>query len=170
MANTAAGVAIALTTSRDEDPGQHGFGLQTAGWGIINTGIAAAGLAFSGRGDTPETASEALAAESRWGQILVLNEGLNLGYMMVGSALVVVSERGLNRGEEVKGHAWAVVVQGLGLFILDGVAWLGHRERMAEFGELLDRAEVAVSPAPGGRLMWGVHVPFGPRGGGRPRR
>lgn len=134
LANTAAGVAVALSTSRDEDPGAHGFGVQTAGWGIINTGIAAAGLAFSGRGDPPETASEALDAESRWGQILALNEGLNVGYMMVGGALVVASGRGLERGDEVRGHAWAVVLQGLGLFVLDGVAWLAHRERMGGFG------------------------------------
>lgn len=75
LANAVAGAAVALSTSRDGEPGVHGFGLQTAGWGIINTGIAAAGLAFSGRGDPPGTAAEALAAESRWGQILVLNEG-----------------------------------------------------------------------------------------------
>lgn len=170
LANTAAGVAVALSTSRDEDPGRHGFGLQTAGWGIINTGIAAAGLAFSGRGEPPGTPAEALAAESRWGQILVLNEGLNVGYMMVGGALIVASERGLNRGEEVRGHAWAVVVQGLGLFVLDGVAWLGHRERMQGFGELLDRAEVAAVPVKGGGVLWGVRLPFGPRGEERPGR
>lgn len=165
LANAAAGAAVALSTPRDEDPGRHGFGVQTAGWGIINLGIAAAGLAFSGRGDPPETRAQALAAESRWGQILVLNEGLNVGYMMAGGALVVASGRGLERGDEVRGHAWAVVLQGLGLFVLDGVAWWGHRERMGEFGDLLDRADVAVAPLPGGRVLWGIRIPFRGRGG-----
>ncbi len=170
LTNAAAGAALALSTSRDEDPGSWSFGVQTAGWGIINTGIAAAGLAFSGRGDPPETAGDALAAESRWGQILVLNQGLNAGYMMVGGALVVASGRGLERGDEVRGHAWAVVLQGLGLFVLDGVAWLGHRERMGEFGELLDQADMAVAPLPGGRVLWGMRIPFRGRGGDRGER
>ena len=170
LANAAAGTAMALSNSRDQEPGSWGFGVQTAGWGIINTGIAAAVLAFSGRGDPPETSGEALAAESRWGQILVLNQGLNVGYMMAGGALVVASGRGLERGDEVRGHAWAVVLQGLGLFVLDGVAWLGHRERMGEFGELLDQAEMAAAPLPGGRVFWGMRIPFRGRGGDRGER
>jgi hypothetical protein len=143
VSNALAGAALALSTGRDEDPFRHGLGVQTAGWGLVNTGIAAAGLAFGGRGEPPETAGRALAAESRWGQILVVNLGLNAGYMMAGGALLWAGgQEGVSRGEELRGHAAAVIVQGLGLFVLDGVAWLGHRERMQGFAELLDGAEI----------------------------
>ncbi|TVR56206.1 MAG: hypothetical protein EA421_04315 [Gemmatimonadales bacterium] len=149
MANAAAGTAMALAVDRGERPTVHAFGIQTAGWGVVNTGIAAAGLLFGGRGDPPSTPGEALRSESHWGQILVLNQGLNVGYAMTGVGLWVASGRGLRNGDEVRGHAQAVIVQGLGLFVLDGVAWLGHRERMRTLREWFDRAEAAVSPEGG---------------------
>jgi hypothetical protein len=149
LANAAAGTAIALAVDRGERPTLHAFGVQTAGWGAVNTGIAAAGLLFGGRSDPPDTPGEALRAESRWGQILVLNQGLNVGYAMTGAGLWVASGRGLRRGDEVRGHAQAVIIQGLGLFVLDGVAWLGHRERMRSFQEWLDRVEATALPGGG---------------------
>ncbi len=149
LANAAAGTAMALAADRGERPTLHAFGVQTAGWGVVNTGIAAAGLLFGGRGDPPSTPGEALRDESRWGQILVLNQGLNVGYAMTGAGLWVASGRGLRNGDEGRGHAQAVIVQGLGLFVLDGVAWLGHRERMRTLREWFDGAEAAVSPGGG---------------------
>lgn len=149
LANAAAGTAMALAVDRVERPTLHAFGVQTAGWGVVNTGIAAAGLFFGGRSDPPSTPGEALRDESRWGQILVLNQGLNVGYAMTGAGLWVASGRGLRNGDEVRGHAQAVIVQGLGLFVLDGVAWLGHRERMSTLREWFDRAEAAVHPGGG---------------------
>lgn len=156
-ANVAAGTALALSTDREERPTLHAFGLQSAGWGLINTGIAAAGLTLGGRGDPPSTPGEALGAEARWGQILVVNQGLNAGYMMVGAALWAASGHGLRRGDEVKGHAQAVILQGMGLFVLDGVAWLGHRERMGAFRRWLDGAEVTL--VPGAAITLRVPVP-----------
>lgn len=165
LANVTAGSALALSTDRGEEPGRHGFGVQTAGWGLVNTGIALAGLAFGGRGEPPESEGEALAAESRWGQILVLNLGLNAGYVMAGGALVWASGRDMDRADEIRGHASAVMVQGLGLFVLDGIAWLGHRQRMEGFAELLDGATVSTYRTRGeleaeGQHGVAVRIPF----------
>ena len=139
LGNLAAGSVLALTTDRDHDPTRHGFGVQIAGWGLVNTGLAGAGLAFGGRGDPPDSLGAALRAESRWGQILVVNVGLNAGYMMAGGALLWAGSRGLDRGDELRGHASAVILQGLGLLVLDGIAWLGHRDRMDQLAEATDR-------------------------------
>ncbi len=156
LANAAGGLALALASDRDTDPVRHGFAVQSAGWGLVNTGIAAAGLTFGGRGDGPGTPGEALAAESRWGQILVLNLGLNAGYMMAGGALAWAGGRGIDRGDELRGHGMAVIVQGLGLLVLDGVAWLGHRDRVRAFAELMDAAlegaELSAGPSEDGGL------------------
>lgn len=159
--NTVAGMALVLSARRDEDPFRHGLGVQTAGWGLVNTGIAAVGLGFGRRGEPPGTAGRALAGESRWGQILVVNLGLNVGYMMAGGALLWAGgQEGVSRGEELRGHAAAVIVQGLGLFVLDGVAWLGHRERMRGFAELLDGSEVGAWSGPDGGAGVDLRMPW----------
>ena len=161
VSNAVVGTALALSTGREEDPFRHGLGVQTAGWGLVNTGIAAVGLGFGGRGEPPGTMGRALAAESRWGQILVVNLGLNAGYMMAGGALLWAGGQGVSRGEELRGHAAAVILQGIGLFVLDGVAWLGHRERMQGFADLLDGTEVGAwsGPEGGAGAVFRIPVP-----------
>ncbi len=149
-ANLVAGGALALASDREEAPVRHGFGVQSAGWGAINLAIAAAGLTFGGRGDPPESPGEALAAESRWGQILVLNLGLNAGYAMAGGALSWAAANGASGGDALQGHARAVILQGAGLFALDALAWVGHRERMGAFSRLLEGAHLRLGPGGGG--------------------
>lgn len=149
-ANLVAGGALALASGREEAPVRHGFGVQSAGWGAINLAIAAAGLTFGGRGDPPESPGEALAAESRWGQILVLNLGLNAGYAMGGGALSWAAANGASGGDALQGHARAVILQGAGLFALDALAWVGHRERMGAFSRLIEGAHLRLGPGGGG--------------------
>jgi hypothetical protein len=168
VSSAVVGTALALSSGgRDDDPFLHGLGVQTAGWGLVNTAIAAGGLAFGGRGDPPETPGEALAAESRWGQILVVNLGLNAGYMMAGGALVWAGGQGIDRGDELRGHATAVIAQGFGLLVLDGLAWLGHRGRMQGFADLLDGTRAGVWPDGNGGFGLAFRVP-GPRLGPAP--
>jgi hypothetical protein len=150
LANVVAGGTLALSSDRRRTPARHGFGVQSAGWGLVNTAIAAGGLAFGGRGEPPETPGDALAAESRWGQVLVLNLGLNVGYAMAGGALAWAGANGSSGGDALRGHGQAVVVQGAGLFVLDALAWAGHRERMRGFSRRLDGVTVGIGPGAGG--------------------
>ncbi len=156
LASMVGGTALALGQAREDRPTRHGFGVQTAAWGGINTAIAAGGLLLGGRGEAPHTLSEAVGREERWNRILLVNVGLNAGYMMTGTALVMASHRGLERGEEVRGHATAVILQGLGLLVLDGLAWWESRDRLLGTRSLLDRVEWG--GLPGGGV--GVSIPL----------
>lgn len=146
--NAAGGLALVLGTRRAERPARFGFGVQAGLWGAINIGIAAPGLL--GGADTPGRATwaEALAAERGLHDLLLLNMGLNVAYAGVGAALVVAGYRGVQSARAWRGHGTALIVQGAGLLVLDGVALLASRARLAG---LLDVAgDVSARAVPGG--------------------
>lgn len=143
--NLIAGAALFGASSREEHPTRRAFGLQTAGWGAVNLGIVGWAL-LAGAPEPATTLSGALAAEDRWAHILLVNLGLNVGYMAVGTALAVAAGRGLDSGPTVKGHGAAVILQGAGLMVLDGLAWAASSGRMGALRglvEALEGAEVA---------------------------
>jgi len=144
-ANVALGVGLLASGSRETTPGRFGYGVQSAAWGAINLGIVGVSL-LGGETELPTTLSGAIAAERGWSDVLLLNLGLNVGYMGVGTALAVAAGRGLGRADEVRGHAWGVIVQGAGLFLLDGIAWMASRGRMDALVELVSATEVALVP------------------------
>lgn len=144
-ANVALGVGLLAGGSRDRTPRRFGFGVQAAAWGAINLGIVGFSL-LSGDPAPPATLAEALAAENAWSDLLLVNLGLNVGYMGVGTALAIAAGRGLSRPDEVRGHAYGVIVQGAGLFVLDGVAWLASRTRMDALIEMTAATEIGVVP------------------------
>lgn len=127
-ANAALGLALLLGVRRAERPGRHAFGVQTLAWGAINTGIAAVGWWML---ESPDTTSAltALRAENTYYDVLLVNMGLNVGYMGVGAALWAAGRHGVRSAAAWKGHGRAVVLQGLGLFVLDGIALLASQSR-----------------------------------------
>lgn len=144
-ANVAAGTALLLASDAD---GRRAFGVQSTAWGVINVGIAAVGLATGGEAPAGGLA-DALAAEGRLGDILWINMGLNAGYVAVGTTLYAVGARaGVDRPEVWRGHGAAVIVQGLGLLALDGIALVGSLDRSGRLLELV--GALAVVPVPGG--------------------
>lgn len=144
-ANVALGVGLLASGSRDVTPRRFGFGVQSAAWGAINLGIVGFAL-LSGDPEPPTTLSAALAAENGWSDVLLVNLGLNVGYMGVGTALAIAAGRGLSRPDEVRGHAYGVIVQGAGLFLLDGVAWLSSRARLDTLVEMASATEIGLVP------------------------
>lgn len=158
--NLLAGAGIAGPADPAVAPFRRGFGLQTAAWGAINTGIAVVGLrsgsgpdpmeAARGGGEGPGLAA-ALEAEEAWARILLLNLGLNAGYVLVGTALAIAAGHGLRSPDAVRGHALAVVTQGAGLLVLDGVAWIASERRLEALRALVAALEAGgVGPLPGG--------------------
>ena len=152
-----AGLALA---GKDGHATRHGFGVQTAAWGAINVGIATWGLL-----NAPEVAvgpAAAWAAEDRWSHILLVNLGLNVGYMMVGGALHLASSRGLRSGDAVRGHADAVVLQGVALLVLDGLAWSASTARLGELRDLvLEGARVSMSAFDPAAIEVAIRIPWG---------
>ena len=142
-ANAATGAALFLLSDPDARPGRRAFGMQSAAWGAVNVGIAVVGLA-SGPGDPATGWAAALGAENGYADILLVNLGLNVGYAAVGATLLAISGRGVSRPDAWRGHGSALVVQGLGLLVLDGIAYLGTRTRLDALVDL--QASLAVRP------------------------
>ena len=60
---------------------------------------------------------------------------------------VTAAGHGIAHTDAVRGHGLGVVVQGLGLLVLDGVAYAGSRGRMEALQGIADR--VSAGPSPG---------------------
>ena len=89
-ANLIMGLGLLAGTTMERQPGWRGFGIQATAWGAINLGIVA--WAFGSGMDSPAAdLASALAAEDAWGNILLVNLGLNVGYVLVGGALAIAS-------------------------------------------------------------------------------
>lgn len=144
-ANVALGIGLLAGANRDRTPTRFGFGVQSAAWGAINLGIVGASM-LSGDPEAATSLSAALSEENGWSDVLLVNLGLNVGYMGVGTALAIAAGRGLSRPDEVRGHAYGVIAQGAGLFILDGVAWLASRGRLDALVEMASGTRVGVVP------------------------
>lgn len=89
------------------------FGQQSATWGAINLAIAGFGFWRSRRSPVELP---------RLRTILLINAGLDVGYMAVG-ALMIGSVRGRKDPHAVarRGHGAAIIVQGAGLGAIDTV-------------------------------------------------
>ena len=149
MANVALGVSLLAVGDRREHPARHGFGVQSAAWGAVNIGIATVALS-TGFGDPTSSLAAAIRAENAYADVLLLNLGLNVGYAGVGAALVAVGHRAgipsaQTRGA-LRGHGWALVLQGAGLFALDGIAWLGSRTRLRYLVDGVEAVTLAFAP------------------------
>ena len=143
LANALGGAVLVLATDRDDRPGLWAFGLQSGAWGVINVGIATVGL-IGGPGEVAADWAAALAAENGYADILLVNLGLNVGYMAVGGTLLAVAGRGVPTPDAWRGHGAALVVQGLALLVLDGIAYATTRGRTSALVDLAGRAEVGV--------------------------
>lgn len=146
--NLVAGAALFGASRGDEHVTRRAFGLQSAGWGAVNLGIVGWAL-LAGPPESATGLADALAAEDRWSHILLVNLGLNVGYMAVGGALIAAADRGLRSGPSVKGHGAAVVLQGAGLMVLDGLAWAASSGRLGELRGLVEALEVRVGSVGG---------------------
>ncbi len=144
-ANVALGIGLLAGANRDRTPKRFGFGVQSAAWGAINLGIVGVSM-LSGDPEIATTLPAALSAENGWSDVLLVNLGLNVGYIGVGTALAIAAGRGLSRPDEVRGHAHGVIVQGAGLFLLDGIAWLASRSRLDTLMEMASSARLGLLP------------------------
>jgi len=103
--------SVVLGAALSLSPRTRGFGRQTAVWGAVDGAIAYAGvLGRRRRGPTDRV---------RLRRVLLLNAGLDVGYLGVGAALA--GGRHV-RGRAYRGDGLAVLVQGAFLLLLDTTA------------------------------------------------
>ena len=143
--NLLGGTALALAS----DGGSTGraFGVQSAGWGAVNVGLAAWGL-LQGEPSPAERLDAALQDEGGWAHLLLVNLGLNVGYAAVGGTLLLAADRGLDGADAARGHGGALVLQGAGLFLLDWLAWRSSGRRRDALRAMVGPGGVAPAPGP----------------------
>ena len=100
-------VGAVLSTS----PRTRGFGRQTAAWGAVDGAIALVGAR--------RRAAHGPTDPARLRRVLLLNAGLDVGYLAAGAALLRRARR--------RGDGAAVLVQGAFLLVLDTTAARGLR-------------------------------------------
>ncbi len=104
-------------------------GYQNIGWGAVNAalaGVALVGIANQlaaldamSAGKESMFLLKELGEEQTFSKVLLINVGLDVGYMLVGSALMYGGRNGLNRGDEFFGSGLGVLVQGAFLLAFD---------------------------------------------------
>lgn len=113
--------ATGVLAAANRDPFSRNYGLQAAAWGAID-----AALAFFGRRGARESAArqvfgeiseqEVDTAARGFRRILLINSGLDVGYVLAGALL---AQRAKTPGR--RGMGAGIVVQGLFLLIYDGI-------------------------------------------------
>lgn len=142
--NVAGGLALAWASSRSAQQARWSFGMMSAGWGVVNIGIGAVALATT---SPPAATTDAvLGAERTFHDLLLLNLGLNVGYMGVGTAMLVAGTRDVAAADAWRGYGSALILQGLGLLVLDGIAFLASRMRLSTLLESTTTVSTAIGP------------------------
>ena len=148
-ANALGGLALVWASSRSGASTRWHFGAMSAGWGVVNVGIAAGGLLASG--PPPAEPGALLAAERQFHDVLLFNLGLNVAYSAVGATMLGASSYGVDHVGRWRGFGASLILQGVGLLVLDGVAFWASRGRLAS---LLDAGtQLSVQAAPTGAAL-----------------
>lgn len=135
-AATIGGAALALASDRGEHPTRWAFGVQTAIWGGLDIGIAGVGLyLLRGPADDKDLA-DTIGAERLYHDALLLNMGLDVGYIAIGATMLAAARKDFDGAGEWRGHGAAIVVQGAALLTFEIIAWRQARRRLGRLVEL----------------------------------
>lgn len=133
--NLASGAILAGQRSGES----HYFHLMNLGWGVVNLGLATAGYLGAIHAD-PASFELAASIKAQYNieKILLLNTGLDVGYVLGGLYLM---ERGKNNSknpERLKGFGKSIILQGAFLFTFDLASYFAHANtRTMEWQQLL---------------------------------
>jgi hypothetical protein len=120
LLSAAVGLGVA---ARSRDPWRRSFGVQTAGWGAVDLGIAVLGLRLQDRRmrrlPDPYAAAAQEPERRTLRRILLANAAADVGYVALGAVLA------RNARARVSGAGVAIVVQGAFLLLHDSVHAVG---------------------------------------------
>ncbi len=138
-ANIAVG-AIGMGRSNGADKAFHQMNL---GWGVVNLGLATAGLWTAAHTDPAAFDLYQTSLEHHKIQKLFLfNAGLDAGYIMAGLWMQEKAKTTSKNAEQWKGFGRSIVLQGAFLMVFDLGAWLHHRNLEPELKPFLERSEI----------------------------
>lgn len=111
-------------------------------WNVVNLGLATAGY-FGAKENLNQQLSLAqnLKDQNKIEQILLLNAGLDVGYMATG---LFLNERGLIKSSDrLQGYGKALLLQGAFLLVFDGAMYALHKNNGKAFYKILDKADLS---------------------------
>jgi len=144
-ANVLGGLALTWGTSRAQRSARWHFGAMSAGWGAVNVGIATAGL-LTMSSSLPSNPAAVLSAERQFHDILLFNLGLNVAYSAVGGTMLGAGYQDVTNAGRWRGFGTALILQGAGLLVLDGIAFFASRTRLADL--LAGQTDLALHASP----------------------
>jgi hypothetical protein len=115
VANIGVGVPLYVTTDHE----MRRFHEMNTAWNLVNLGIATAGLVGTRRASPSETLADALAAQRKIESALLLNIGLDVGYIAAGWALLERSQRSVPESDRWAGYGSSLILQGGFLLLFD---------------------------------------------------
>ncbi|MEO1023358.1 MAG: hypothetical protein AAFW89_12515 [Bacteroidota bacterium] len=120
------------------------FHQMNAGWGAINLGIAGFSYySLMSFDPTTLTLQEAITKTSNLDKLLLLNMGLDLGYIGLGAFLW---ERGIRKNSyRLQGFGQSIILQGAFLFFFDIGFYLLHSKHSAALIKLTENIEFSGS-------------------------
>ena len=120
------------------------FHQMNAGWNLVNAGIAGFALYNISQLDASAlTYTESLNELQKLDKILLLNTGLDVGYMATGAWLW---ERGLRKNSNrLKGYGKSLIIQGAFLFTFDLILYLIHSPITSDLLQLSEHITVSAS-------------------------
>lgn len=111
-------------------------------WNVVNLSLATAGY-FGAKENLNKQLSlaQSLKNQNKIEQILLLNAGLDVGYMATG---LYLNERGLRKSSDrLQGYGKALLLQGAFLLVFDGVLYSVHKNNGKGFSKILDKASIS---------------------------
>lgn len=115
------------------------FHIMNIGWNAVNLGLATVGYLNAINGD-PTSFDMAATIQQQYNieKILLLNTGLDVGYMLGGLYLMERSKNNNKNPERLKGFGKSIVLQGAFLFTFDLIFYFTHAQtRSTEWQQLL---------------------------------
>lgn len=107
-------------------------------WNSVNLVIAGFGYYNAMRSGTDYTLIETFAEQKGIENILLLNAGLDVGYMLGGLYLIERSKNSLKRQDMLKGFGQSILLQGGFLFAFDIIMVMVHQKHWKNFSPSIE--------------------------------
>lgn len=135
VGNVGSGLALrGQTTGTDRY-----FHEMNIGWGVINLTLAGLGYWSSMKADPSSfDLASTIAEQHKIQKILLLNTGLDVGYVLGGAYLIEKSKNTSDNPERLKGFGRSIILQGGFLFAFDLATYLVHAQHNKDIPKLLE--------------------------------
>jgi hypothetical protein len=137
-------VQSSISASNAKDVDKAFFQMNTY-WNIVNLGIAGFGLYSVKKAMNKKiTLKENVLAQNKLEKLLLLNTGLDVGYVFAG---LYMNERGQRLGnEQTQGFGKSITLQGSFLLVFDIVQYCLHRGNGRELQKWMDKVDIGIWP------------------------